>query len=149
MPESRRVYRTGLSDAEWALLEPLPEKRDKRGRPPKWPRRLIADAMLYLLCAGCAWRLLPRGHPPWQTVCLLPVPALAAERPFAFRATRRQRTTPTRSVADAVCPQAGCLPRPIGNEDRGNRKSRRHGRSVRPQLLSTRSLGTICNSVSG
>jgi putative transposase len=68
MPEVRRLYRTDLSDQEWSLLEPLLEKRSNRGRPPKWPRRLIADAVFYLLRSGCPWRLLPREYPPWRTV---------------------------------------------------------------------------------
>jgi putative transposase len=68
-PENRRLYPTDLSDAEWALPEPLPERRGNRGRPPRWPRRLVADAILYLLRPGCPWRLLPREYPPWRTVC--------------------------------------------------------------------------------
>jgi transposase len=28
----------------------------------------IADAVFYLLRSGCAWRMLPREYPPWQTV---------------------------------------------------------------------------------
>jgi putative transposase len=68
MPEGRRFYPTDLSDAEWALLAPLLERRHNRGRPPKWPRRLVADAVFYLLRSGCPWRLLPRDYPPWPTV---------------------------------------------------------------------------------
>jgi putative transposase len=30
--------------------------------------RRIADAVFYLLRSGCAWRMLPREYPPWQTV---------------------------------------------------------------------------------
>ena len=30
--------------------------------------RRVLDAILYALRAGCAWRLLPREYPPWQTV---------------------------------------------------------------------------------
>lgn len=41
---------------------------ERRGRPPKWPARHIADAVFYLLRSGCAWRMLPREYPPWQTV---------------------------------------------------------------------------------
>lgn len=70
MPEMHhRLYATHLTDEEWALLEPLLEKRHNRGRPPKWPRRLVADAIFYLLRSGCPWRLLPREYPPWCTVC--------------------------------------------------------------------------------
>jgi putative transposase len=68
MLEDRRLYPTDLTDAEWALLEPLLERRHRRGRPPKWPRRLVADAVFYLLRSGCPWRLLPREYPPWRTV---------------------------------------------------------------------------------
>ncbi len=30
--------------------------------------REIVNAIFYVLRAGCAWRLLPRGFPPWRTV---------------------------------------------------------------------------------
>jgi putative transposase len=50
------------------LLEPLLASSEGRGRPPKWPARRVADAVFYLLRSGCAWRMLPREYPPWQTV---------------------------------------------------------------------------------
>ena len=61
-------YPSDLSDAEWVLLEPLLSTTEKRGRPPKWPLRQVADAVFYLLRSGCSWRMLPREYPPWQTV---------------------------------------------------------------------------------
>ena len=61
-------YPSDLSDKEWALLEPLLSRAEKRGRPPKWPTRQIADGVFYLLRSGCSWRMLPREYPPWQTV---------------------------------------------------------------------------------
>src|SRR5215218_5763717 len=39
----RRPYPSDLSDAEWALLEPLLASPERRGRPPKWSARRIAD----------------------------------------------------------------------------------------------------------
>jgi transposase len=49
----RRPYPSDLSDPEWALLEPLLEpllaSPERRGRPPKWSPRTIADAVFYLL----------------------------------------------------------------------------------------------------
>ena len=66
MPPLR--YPSDLSDAEWAILEPLLSSVEKRGRPPKWPLRRLADAVFYLLRSGCSWRMLPREYPPWQTV---------------------------------------------------------------------------------
>ena len=59
----RRPYPSDLSDAEWALLEPLLASLERRGRPPKWSTRRIADAVFYLLRSGCAWRMLPREYP--------------------------------------------------------------------------------------
>ena len=66
MPPPR--YPSDLSDEEWAILEPLLSSAEKRGRPPKWPQRHVADAVFYLLRSGCSWRMLPREYPPWQTV---------------------------------------------------------------------------------
>ncbi len=47
-------YPPGLSDEEWALLEPLLASHEKRGRPPKWPTSRIADAVFYLLRSDCS-----------------------------------------------------------------------------------------------
>ncbi|MFT6887602.1 MAG: transposase [Paracoccaceae bacterium] len=38
------------------------------GRPRRAAKREIVEAILYLLRAGCSWRLLPHDFPPWQTV---------------------------------------------------------------------------------
>jgi transposase len=59
---------TDLTDAEWAALEPLLPLPAPRGRPPKWPRRLIAEAVFHLVRSGCARRMPPRCFPPWPTV---------------------------------------------------------------------------------
>jgi putative transposase len=64
----RDPYPSDLSDAEWALLAPLLPGPKPTGRPRKWPDRLVADAVFYVLRSGCAWRMLPREFPPWPTV---------------------------------------------------------------------------------
>ena len=66
MPPPR--YPSDLSDAEWTILEPLLSSAQKRGPPPEWPLRYVADAVFYLLRSGCSWRMLPREYPPWQKV---------------------------------------------------------------------------------
>jgi putative transposase len=66
MPPLR--YPSDLSDEGWAILEPLLSSPANRGLPPKWPLRHVANAVSYLLRSGCAWRMLPREYPPWQTV---------------------------------------------------------------------------------
>src|SRR3954465_8859334 len=63
-----------LTEAQWALIEPLVPVLSTRGtgtrggRPPKFPRRRIVDAILYLDRTGCSWRQLPPDFPPWDTV---------------------------------------------------------------------------------
>ncbi|WP_202828782.1 transposase, partial [Belnapia mucosa] len=61
-------YPTDLSDAEWAALEPLLPPPATGGRPLQWPRRLMLEAIFYLVRSGCAWRMLPSPFPPWPTV---------------------------------------------------------------------------------
>ena len=65
---SRTIYTTDLTDAEWTILEPLVPTPKPGGRPAKYPRREIINAIWYVLRTGCAWRLLPHDLPPWQLV---------------------------------------------------------------------------------
>lgn len=60
-------YPTDLTDEQWALIEPKVGPKPG-GRPAKHPRREVVNAILYVNRAGCAWRLLPKDFPPWQTV---------------------------------------------------------------------------------
>lgn len=64
----RKRYSTDLTDAEWGILEPLIPAPKRGGRPARWERREIMNAILYALRAGSSWRLLPHDLPPWQTV---------------------------------------------------------------------------------
>ena len=57
-----------LTDAEWAVLEPLLPGPCCVGRPRKWPLRRIIEAILYLLRGGLPWRMLPPCFPPVSTV---------------------------------------------------------------------------------
>src|SRR4051812_50127750 len=67
---SSPAYPSDLTDEQWALVEPLVPVRSTRGkgtrggRPPKFPRRRIVDAVLYLDRTGCSWRPLPHDFPP-------------------------------------------------------------------------------------
>jgi putative transposase len=64
-------YSTNLTDEEWEQIQSLVPKpksgRGKRGRP-ALDRRVLMNAILYVVRGGCAWRLLPGDFPPWQTV---------------------------------------------------------------------------------
>jgi len=67
-PSSPRRYDSDLTDEQWQLIEPLLPPPAAVGRREKHPRREIVNAILYVVRTGCAWRLLPREFPPWQTV---------------------------------------------------------------------------------
>ncbi|MGX7829287.1 IS5 family transposase [Actinokineospora sp. 24-640] len=67
-----RRYPTDLTDAQWAELDPLlPDPAcltGRGGRCEKHCRRVIVDAILYVVDNGIKWRALPADFPPWQTV---------------------------------------------------------------------------------
>src|SRR5215468_10802939 len=70
---SRRPYRTDLSDARWALVEPLLTewRHQHRGlgiANIQHDLREIVNAILYLNRTGMAWEYLPHDFPPYQTV---------------------------------------------------------------------------------
>ena len=65
---STHPYPSDLTDAEWAILEPLVTPGKQAGHPQMLELRRIVDAALYLLRTGCQWRALPREFPPWPTV---------------------------------------------------------------------------------
>ena len=76
MAPPRRPYATDLSDARWALIEPvLSAWRQTRAAAglglsePVHDLREIVNAILYVNRAGCAWQLLPHDLPPYRTAC--------------------------------------------------------------------------------
>jgi transposase len=67
--EPRRRYKTDLTDAQWAQIEPLVtvgHELDHHRRKPS--RREVLNTLLYQLRTGCAWDLLPHDLLPKGTV---------------------------------------------------------------------------------
>ena len=60
-------YPSNLSDAEWALIEPL-LPAEIPGYEREVSLRAVLNGIFYKLRAGCPWRYLPRDFPKWQTV---------------------------------------------------------------------------------
>ena len=64
----RKAYSTDLTDAQWQLLEPLVPAAKAGGRPARYERREIVNALFYVIKNGCTWRNLPHDLPPWSLV---------------------------------------------------------------------------------
>ena len=56
------------SDLQWSAIASMMPDATPGGRPRKAAKREIVAAILHLLRAGCAWRLLPHDSPPGQAV---------------------------------------------------------------------------------
>ena len=72
---ARKPYRSDLSDAEWAVIEPeLAACREPRlarkvsSNQALHDLREIVNAILYVNRTGCAWEYLPHDFPPFKTV---------------------------------------------------------------------------------
>jgi putative transposase len=63
-----KSYPSDVTDAQWALLEPLIRPSRPAGRPRKPDLRGVVDAIFYRNRNGCTWRALPHDFPPWKTV---------------------------------------------------------------------------------
>jgi putative transposase len=62
--QTRRLYETDLTDAQWEILEPLLPPPPGGGRPRTTAMREALNAILYKLRTGCAWKNLPHDLPP-------------------------------------------------------------------------------------
>lgn len=67
MTEFTRTYPTDLKYTEWQEISAF-FPRSATGRPLKWERWQIINAILYVNRTGCQWRMLPVNFPPWRTV---------------------------------------------------------------------------------
>lgn len=69
---ARQRYDSDLNDKQWKLIEDLIpntlSNHTKGGRPAKYTRREIVNAILYVARTGCQWRLIPHDLPYWKTV---------------------------------------------------------------------------------
>ena len=59
-------YPSTLTDKEWKLIAPWLPARSKLGRPPRYSRRAIVNALFYVVRSGCTWRMLPHEFPHWR-----------------------------------------------------------------------------------
>lgn len=65
---ARGPYPSDVTDAQWALLEPLIPPAKPGGRPREVAMREVVNGILYILRTGAGWRYLPHDFPPHETV---------------------------------------------------------------------------------
>ena len=111
----RRAYPTDLTDAQWAILEPLVPPPQPGGRPPAHARRELINAMLYVLRGGVRGAPAPRPAALADRVSLLP--AVADGRHLG---AGQRRTARAGAAAGGARPHAECGdPRQPEREDDG------------------------------
>jgi Transposase and inactivated derivatives len=68
--DKRKAYPSDLTDAQWAIVEPLiPGPRTNRGgRPRAIDMREVLNTLLYLNRSGCQWEMLPHDLLPRSSV---------------------------------------------------------------------------------
>ena len=74
-PEHRRAaercgmrYPSDLTDAEWALVEPMIPPTKRGGRKRSVDVREVLNGIFYILSTGCQWNALPKDLPPKSTI---------------------------------------------------------------------------------
>src|SRR5512144_1011997 len=66
--DMRKAYPTDLTGPQWAQVRRFIPAPKTGGRPAKYDRREITNALLYVARTGCPWRALPHDLPPWTIV---------------------------------------------------------------------------------
>ena len=66
--DRRQPYSSDLTDEQWTQVERSIPAPKPGGRPAKYPRREVFNALLYLNRTGCQWRALPHDFPPRDSV---------------------------------------------------------------------------------
>jgi transposase len=74
-PEHRRAadrrglrYPSDLTDAEWALVEPMIPPAKHGGRRRAVNIREVLNGVFYVLSTGCQWNAIPKDLPPKSTI---------------------------------------------------------------------------------
>jgi len=61
-------YPSDLTDDQWQLIQPLIRPGPPGGRDRRTSMRAVVNAIFYINRGGCAWRMLPKDYPSWETV---------------------------------------------------------------------------------
>lgn len=65
---SKLRYPSDVTDAEWALVEPLIPPARRGGGKRTVEMRAVVNGLMYVLSTGCQWRAIPKDLPAKSTV---------------------------------------------------------------------------------
>ena len=65
---SKLRYPSDVTDAEWALVDPLIPPAKRGGGKRTVEMRAVVNGLMYVLSTGCQWRAIPKDLPPKSTV---------------------------------------------------------------------------------
>lgn len=68
MKATHKSYPSNLTAAQWRFIAPYLPVEKPGGRPRSTDLQAVLNAIFYVLCSGCSWRMLPGDFPAWQTV---------------------------------------------------------------------------------
>jgi len=68
MKATYKSYPSNLTTEQWIFIAPYLPVAKSGGRPRSTNLQAILNAIFYVLCSGCSWRMLPGDFPAWQTV---------------------------------------------------------------------------------
>jgi transposase len=66
--DTRQAYPSDLTGPQWAQVCRFIPAPKPGGRPAKYDRREITNALLCVARTGCQWRAMPHDLPPWRIV---------------------------------------------------------------------------------
>jgi transposase len=68
MSQTRKSYKSDVSDAEWEFLVPYLTLMREDASQRDYSLRDVFDALRYVVRTGCQWDYLPHDFPPWTAV---------------------------------------------------------------------------------
>lgn len=68
MKATYKSYPSNLTAEQWIFISRYLPVAKSGGRPRSTNLQAVLNAIFYVLCSGCPWRMLPGDFPAWQTV---------------------------------------------------------------------------------